>query len=587
MPPDDASTSEPRGLAAFSLGRELGSGSTGTVYLATARRAMRGVKAGETVAVKFLHARLLGDPAARRRFLREARAGLRVKSKHLVRFHHVDETELLGARVLYLVMEWVEGPTLRDLLKDGPLAEPLVRSVCAQVSRGLSALHATGVVHLDVKPENVILAAGGRAVLMDLGFARALDTTGDSDHDDLSTFAGSVAYAAPERLRGLPPTPQTDVYAVGVLLHELATGERPFPGNDLAAVIRGHLEGVAPPPSSRNPRVSAFLDAVVARCLEKSPGDRFAGALELATILERAEGSPFWRERLASRASGPGLRRAHLTAFRGRDEEMRALATEHARAAAGAFRAVVVAGEAGVGKTRLVDEFVVKALEQDDPPLSLYGRSPRVGDPAPAEPFVAMLERYLGVPRGKEPDAAAARRLRALLPASSAVALLDFLKSPSPTAPVGALARAVAAFLEAAAAEQTAVAFLDDADRADPATTECLHAIVAHAPPRCLLVIARRPESSRVDAVLTFARDRGALSEVALPPLDAVAVGEIVDELVEPGAARAALRDALVRSTGGNPGHLAEAIRTLRASGELVASEGATLRVAGNVDSIP
>ncbi len=585
----------PDGLADFVLGRELGSGSTGTVYLATVRRPFRGVKAGDTVAVKFLHQRLLGDPAARRRFLREARAGLGIRHRNLVQVHSVEEAEVLGSRILYLAMEWVEGPTLRDLLREGGLAEPLVRSIGAQVARGLAALHATGVVHHDVKPENVVLAEGGRAVLMDLGFARSMQPSTESEREEARSFAGSLAYAAPERLRNQLPTPQSDLYSLGALLYELATGERPFPGDDITALIRGHLEGPIPLPSSKVSRISRFLDAVVNRCLEKDPAHRFATATELANVLERAEGSPFWRERLAERApdATPELRRAHLTTFHGRDDELRELGSELARSAAGSFRVVEIRGDAGTGKTRLVDEFVVRATEGEDPPLPLYGRCPRVGDPTPAEPFLAMLERYLVLPRGKDPDAAAARRLRALLPSSSSVVLLDTLRAPRASAPIHSLARAFAAFVEAIAAEQPVVAFVDDADKADPATVEVLRALCELAPPRTLLVLGRRPESSRVDSVVEYARGRASLSTIGLDPLSSHAVSSIVADLIEPGPRRIALRDALVRTTAGNPGHVAEAIRTLRASGALVPVTSAErlgaplLHVAKELSTIP
>lgn len=583
----------PDGLSHFALGREVGSGTTGTVYYASLRRAYKGVKAGESVAVKFLHQRLLDDPAARKRFLREARAGMNVKNRNLVRVFAVEEAELLGSRVLYLVMEWVEGQTLRDLVKEGPAAEPLVRSIGAQVARGLAALHATGAVHLDVKPENVVLAPGGRAVVMDLGFARSLEPATESEAAELRAFTGSVAYAAPERIRHQAPVPESDLYALGIVIYELATGERPFPGDDVPAILRAHLEVPPPAPSSRNGRISPFLDAVVAKCLEKNPTHRFRSALDLATVLERAEGSPFWRERLAERAATAtpvGLKRARLTPFHGRDEEQRTLTAELARTAAGAFRMLSLSGEAGVGKTRLVDEFVVKATESEDPPLALYGRCPRVGEPAPAEPFIAMLERYLGLPRGREADAASARRLRALVPSSTATVLLDFLRAPIAAAPVQSFARAFATFLEAASAEQPVVAFLDDADQADPATLETLHAALEAAPPRCLLITAHRLDSTRLEPVFQHARNRGAFVAIPLGPLAGNAMGAIVDEIIEPGPQRPVLRDSLLRTTAGNPGHLAEAVRTLRSSGALVPAAGDAslrMRVAGDITTIP
>lgn len=583
-----------RGLAGFELQQEIGSGSTGTVYLATLRKALRGLSAGDRVAIKFLHQHLLDDPAARSRFLREARAGLNVRNPNLVRVFAADEAQVLGSPVLYIVMELVEGSTLRDLLKDGPLPEPLVRSIGEQVSRGIAALHSTGTVHLDIKPENVVFAPGGRAVVMDLGFARSLSPATESEHVEMRAFAGSVAYASPERLRGQLPAAQSDVYSIGILLFEIATGDRPFPGNDPTTVLHGHLENPAPAVSSKNPRVSPFLDAVVAKCLEKTPTLRFADADELAQVLNKAESSAFWQEKLAERArlGAPGLlRRTHLTPFQGRETELHELEAAYARCAAGAFRTVEIIGETGIGKTRLVDEFVARAQLSDDPPVAFYGRCRKSEESQPAEAFVSMLERYLGAPAGSASDVHTARRFRGLIPTAQANIIIDFLRGRRGEDAILQFSRAVADFFEALAKEHPIIAFLDGADEGDAPSARIANAIIERAPAGACFVIGHRPVAAPVDASIESARQRKCLITIALGTLSASDIAAIIDQLIAPGEDRLALRDVLTRVTAGNPGHLSESLRTLRASGALEQTEPATalqsLRIAKPISSIP
>lgn len=582
-----------RGLAGFDLIQEIGTGATGTVYLATLRAPIRGFAAGERVAVKFLHQHLLDDAGARARFLREARAGLNVRNRNLVRVHAIDEAEILGSPVLYIVMELVEGQTLRDLLKEGPAPEPLVRSIGEQVANGIAALHASGTVHLDIKPENVVLAQGGRAVVMDLGFARSLTPATESERLEVASFAGSVAYAAPERLRGQPPSAQSDIYSIGILLFELATGERPFPGDDPTAVFHGHLETKAPLVSTKNQRVSAFLDAVVAKCLEKNVNLRFASATELEEVLQKAESSQFWQERLAERARAgvPGSRRVHLTPFQGREAELREIEASYARAAAGTFRVVELIGEAGIGKTRIVDEFVTRAQDGDDPPVSLYGRCRRGEEARPGEAFVAMVGRYLGIPAGAAPDASATRRLRALVPAAQATILVEFMRGKRIDDANLQFARAAADFFEALAREHPMIAFLDGADEGDAPTADIINAIIERAPAGACLIIGHRPQASRIDTSVEIARAKKCLTTITLGPMPSSDLGAIIDNLIAPGEDRLALRDVLVRVTAGNPGHLSETLRTMKASGALVQSEdaptGQSLRIAKAISNIP
>ena len=177
-------------------------------------------------------------------------------------------------------MEYVEGRTLRALLEDlGTVPEALVREIGRQVAEGLAAIHEAGVVHRDVKPENVLITDDHRVRIMDLGVARIQDASVALTQE--GQFAGSLLYAAPEQLRRGTVGPAADLYALGVVLHELATGRNPFRAEDAAGVMRAHLEERPPTLTEVDPDLSPFLAEVVSTLLEKDPAKRFPSAADL------------------------------------------------------------------------------------------------------------------------------------------------------------------------------------------------------------------------------------------------------------------------------------------------------------------
>ena len=564
-------------LARFRLVRELGSGATGTVHEALLLRPLGRLRPGTRVAAKFLHQGQTGDEKARRRFLREARAGLAVRHRNLVRVHAVQEVSLLGQRFLYLVMEYVEGKTLRDLLADGPLAEALVRSIGRQVASALAALHEEGIVHSDVKPENVVLTKDGRVVLMDLGFARAMRPTSESE--ETGSFAGSVAYAAPERIRGAArPDPRSDLYSLGVLLHELAAGRRPFAQQDLSALLHAQLEEAPPPPSQANPRVSAFLDAFVARLLAKDPTERFASAKEAGCLLGEGERSAWWRRRLQEGGVASSFQLRHGIPLGGRREEMELLRSEWKRAKRGSLRIVTIEGAEGSGKSRLVDDFAARLRQAAGAPLTLYGRSRRLEEPTPFEPLLAALQRLLGLPRKALPTAAEERRLRRILSAGDARGLLAALGGET-LASEGleeTLSSSFARLFAALAREGPTLLFLDDFSFADRGSLLALGKIAEEAEIPLLVLLAVRPESlsTEAEALLRRLEGRGRLARLRLGPLSPAALREVIAALLAPEAPIEEWADALEERGASNPSLLAEILRTLRDRGDFEEREG-------------
>ena len=226
------------------------------------------------VAIKFLRRDLAVDESYVRRFRQEARAAASVSHGNVVDVYDFGQE----GDALYIVMQFVDGEDLKHLInREAPLESIRVRSIIGQVLQGLQAIHAAGIVHRDVKPQNVLIGHDGQARLTDFGVAHVDE---DSGLTTAGTTVGTAAYMAPEQAQGGRVTEATDLYAVGVMLYEMLTGYLPFNGPTAMATMLEHIQREPVPPSQRLPGhgISRAMDSVVMQALAKEPGRRFNSA---------------------------------------------------------------------------------------------------------------------------------------------------------------------------------------------------------------------------------------------------------------------------------------------------------------------
>ncbi|MBK6407011.1 MAG: serine/threonine protein kinase [Holophagales bacterium] len=275
----------------------LGTGGSASVYAAWDRDLKR------LVALKALrHDRM--TETALKRFRREVAVARDADSPRLVRVYDVGE----AGETVFLTMELVEGESLRQRLGGDPLEPGEALRIAKEVLHALGDLHRLGIVHRDVKPGNILLGAGGLVKLADFGLARHWDG-GDTRATETEGLVGTMEYLAPEQALGRPVDARTDLYAFGVVLYELLSGRVPFSSESVLGNVVARLREKAPDVRRANPSVPAWLAGVVARTLERDPGDRYATAGALLADLEagRATGVAWRRRRVRGALAAAAL----------------------------------------------------------------------------------------------------------------------------------------------------------------------------------------------------------------------------------------------------------------------------------------
>ncbi|MHC4925019.1 MAG: serine/threonine-protein kinase, partial [Planctomycetota bacterium] len=389
----------------YRLIAELGAGGMGSVYLAEATRSHAGIPSGARVAVKVVHPRLLESPGVVRRFLREAEIGKNVRHPNVVRTLDVGSEESANGDVVhYLAMELVRGQTLRALVaEEGVLTEELCRHLGREVGAALDAIHDAGVVHRDLKPENILITFDESVKVMDLGVAHLQDEA--TRLTRTGAFIGSFQYAAPEQLSegGTAIDGRADLFALGVTLFEAVTGRHPHGKGDFGTTLRRVLFEDPPRASSLHTAISPFFEEVIHRLLARDKDARFPTAREVVDILTEGEQCTWWRCRAQAiqQQEHRPLRRIRMpreTDLFGRDAELNRLRDQFDRVRDGRGCVLLMEGEAGIGKTRLIDEFVSRLESEEDAGEFhfLHGSYPPIGAAAAAGAFSTAYREHLG-----------------------------------------------------------------------------------------------------------------------------------------------------------------------------------------------
>ena len=291
----------------YELIERIGRGGTAVVYRAVDHRL------GRTVAVKIIHDTLVGDEDYTRRFDREARAAALLSHPNIVA---IFDRGLAGERP-YIVMEFVRGQSLRQIVaQQAPLAPLVALGYLDNIARALAAAHEAGLMHRDIKPENVLITTSGQVKVTDFGLAKACQAQDSATH---SVLMGTLSYLAPEILTTSQATYASDVYACGIVLYELLTGQKPHTGDEAAHVLYKHVNIDVPPPSealtgTARGRIPDYLDALVAACTARDAGRRPANgrALErdIAQVRRRLVSGALSDPALAARLTGAAVARA-------------------------------------------------------------------------------------------------------------------------------------------------------------------------------------------------------------------------------------------------------------------------------------
>lgn len=261
-------------LGGYQLEEEIGRGSMGVVYRG------KQIALGREVAIKVLPQSLARDASYVARFIREAQIIARLNHPNIVHIYDAGQQN----KLLYFVMEYVEGPTLASLLRiDGIIPDYLAVEYAAEIAEALDAAYKERhVIHRDIKPENLMLNRWGKIKIMDFGLARA---PGLQQITIAKTLVGSIYYASPEQVWGHALDNRSDIYALGVVLYEMVCGQRPFRGRSMPELTRAITQGLLEPPSVHNPEVPAELETIIMTALAKDRENRYEEASLMARHL--------------------------------------------------------------------------------------------------------------------------------------------------------------------------------------------------------------------------------------------------------------------------------------------------------------
>jgi len=415
----------------------LGSGATSRVEKA------RDTVLGRTVALKTL-VHSFGAPVEQKQFLREAQIVSQLSDPAIVNLYDVG---IEDGSIAYLVMEYVAGKTLQQILSAGPIPVARACAWAADLAGALRGAHRAGVIHGDIKPANILVTEDGKVKLGDFGIARFATQVSRSGQ-----LLGTPAYLSPEQILGETQSTRSDLFSLGIVLYQMATGVAPFDGSSVSAVCAQILSAEPVPPSRRNPALPAGLDHVILRCLAKSPADRYPSADALASSLY-AFSRESWAPGTPAESEAPEIPQPTLRTKKPSWLERPVRSTDAWSAAAAAI--LVVGGVWGYQSeaARLrIPPPPVTAASTPQPPRDLqqysqasiwYAPSEEIQDDPPVKRDKPEVDRKVRTPR-RVRGMAHNQPSRALVPARKSADLVAVVSAPElPTPAVAPIARTV------------------------------------------------------------------------------------------------------------------------------------------------
>ncbi len=370
---------------------ELGRGGMGEVYK------VKDTKLDEIMALKVLRPEMAGVASMDERFRNELRLARRITQKNICRVHEFHEEE----NDFFITMEYVPGESLKNfILKKGKLTEEEAVDFGRKICRGLTEAHSAGVVHRDLKPQNIIIGQKGQLKIMDFGIARSVEAPGITQ---AGSIVGTPMYMSPEQAEGKEATQSSDIYSLGVIFYEMVTGNVPFTGDSALSIALKHKTEILDSPQAFNPSISESFTSVILKCLEKDSSQRYASAEELLAALEttcKGQAGPEVpkKARLPEFLIEEGEKDTkEQPVFVARKKELDQLNEFLTSAVSGKGRVAFVTGEAGSGKTALVREFSRLMQQEHNDLIIATGKcNAHTGAGDPYLPFIEILNLLSG-----------------------------------------------------------------------------------------------------------------------------------------------------------------------------------------------
>jgi serine/threonine protein kinase len=375
----------------YQIVEEIGKGGMGTVY--------RGLdkKLNEEVALKIIKPEIAVDEITIERFRNELKLARKITHKNVCRMFDFHEEE----GTPYITMEYIEGESLKDfILKKGKLPEEQTIEIARQICKGLSEAHEIGVVHRDLKPQNIMIDAKHNAKIMDFGIARSVEALGVTQ---TGILIGTPDYMSPEQVEGKEVDHTSDIYSLGVILYEMATGRVPFAGETALSIALKHTTEAPADPREINDLLSDNLSSIILKCLEKDKEQRFQSVADLLSEFRKLKDSvPTTTVAVAPDLpaflvdSGVKIEE-EPPVFVAREQELKKMESFLEKVLSGKGQILFVEGESGSGKTALIKEFARRSQEAHSDLIVASGKcNAHTGIGDPYLPFIEVLSLLTG-----------------------------------------------------------------------------------------------------------------------------------------------------------------------------------------------